>query len=134
MGITKEAQEYLINVEKQRLKLLKGPGGQDSASGFVEDQRREGKKLAGQADGNKFQRIAQNRLRGSAKQPKPDNLYDNPRGLPKQPKPTNVTPAKPSSMGPTTNSKITPTQVKTAYVKARASQQFVSKKDRKAGK
>jgi len=118
MGITKEAQEYLINVEKQRLKLLKGPGGQDSASGFVEDQRREGKRLAGQADGNKFQRIAQNRLRGSAKQPKP----------------TNVTPAKPSSMGPTTNSKITPTQVKTAYVKARASQQFVSKKDRKAGK
>jgi len=67
MGITKEAQEYLINVEKQRLKLLKGPGGQDSASGFVEDQRREGKRLAGQADGNKFQRIAQNRLRGSAK-------------------------------------------------------------------
>jgi len=134
MGITKEAQEYLINVEKQRQKLLKGPGGQDSASGFVEDQRREGKRLAGQEDGNKFQRIAQSRLRGSAKQPKPDNLYDNPRGLPKQPKPTNVTPAKPSSMGPTTNSKITPTQVKTAYVKARASQQFVSKKDRKAGK
>ena len=85
MGITKEAQEYLINVEKQRLKLLKGggKGGRDDAAAFVEGQKAIGRQLSG--DDNKFQSIAQNRLRNSAKKPKPDNLYDNPRGLPKRP-------------------------------------------------
>ena len=95
MTTTKKSQEYLTNVEKQRQKLLKsGKGGKEEAAAFVEGQRREGKKLAGQQDGNKFQRIAQNRLRGplydipknsAKKQPKLEGpLYDYP--AKKQPK------------------------------------------------
>jgi hypothetical protein len=61
--MTKAAQEYLMAVDKKK-KAMEARGGMEAGAAFVEEQKKIARQLSG--DDNKFQAVAQKRLRNKA--------------------------------------------------------------------